>query len=204
METGPRIAVALGLVGAAIAGVLYAFRKREVSAESDAFIDSFRLAESEPVRAPIEEVAVTARKIAAETVEPFARNTRGLRNKNPGNIRWIVKETSRWRGMLRDDGSGYAIFDTDANGVRALGKQLLVYARRGLDTVREIIGTWAPPSENATDAYIRAVSARLKVAPDAALDVSARLVDLANAIIYHENGRNPYQPADITKWVRLP
>lgn len=221
METGSRIAVAFGLVGAAVAGILYAFRKRAVSTESDAFIDTFRFTDEpatvtvspgaalviSPVKLPLEEIAVDARKISGVATAPplpILRNTRGLRNYNPGNIRWIPQATARWRGMIRDDGTGYGVFDSDMNGIRAIGKQLGVYARRGLTTVRQIISTWAPPTENATIAYVDAVARRLRVSPDAQIDVAARLSELTNAIIYHENGRNPYASADVAKWVRLP
>lgn len=220
METGSRVGLAFGLVGTAIAGILYAFRKRAVSADSWTDIESFQLGTgpqpdlnpvdvtAQKIAPPLEEISVTARKISSETVAPapaaFTRTTRGLRNYNPGNIRWIVNPKSRWRGMIRDDGTGYGVFDSDANGIRAIGKQLGVYARRGLVTVRQIISTWAPPTENATLAYVDAVARRLRVSPDATIDVQTRLVDLANAIIHHENGRNPYAPADVAKWVRLP
>ncbi len=140
---------------------------------------------------------------------------RGIRNNNPGNIRWISQAGRRWRGMERDDGGGYAVFDTMANGVRALGKQLLKYQERGLDTVREIIATWAPSSENDTGAYVGAVAAALQVSPDEKISVQARLADLAAAIIRHENGapfeayREPgraenYTRAELARWVQLP
>lgn len=227
MGTGTRIAGVVGLVGIAALGVWYALTRRKVSDESTAFVDTFRFTDDgtpetdpvivtapgfvaptvPPILGPLEDVAVTAKKIAATTqnADTFARNTRGLRNKNPGNIRWIAKASSRWRGMIANDGTDYGIFDTDANGIRAIGKQLGVYqSRYGLKTIRQIITRWAPPSENATNAYVSAVSKRLNVSPDASIDVQARLVELTNAIIYHENGRNPYAPADVAAWVRLP
>lgn len=226
MNAGAKIVAGIGLAGAAALAVWYAFTRRKDSGVSSAWIDAFRFtddeAEADPITvtapdfvapsvphilAPLEEVAVTAKKIASTAVDPdsFVRNTRGLRNKNPGNIRWIAKASSRWRGMIANDGTDYGVFDTDANGIRAIGKQLGVYqSRYGLRTIRAIITRWVPPSENATSAYISAVAKRLNVSPDADFDVQARLVELTNAIIYHENGRNPYAPADVSKWVRLP
>jgi hypothetical protein len=139
----------------------------------------------------------------------------GIRNKNPGNIRWIAASNRRWRGMVRDDGRGYAIFDTMDNGTRALGHQLMKYAGRGLDTVREIISTWAPPVENETSSYVTAVARALAIDADEKFDVGRRLVDLAWAIVIHENGKpfdsyraldseHNYTRADFERWVRLP
>jgi hypothetical protein len=129
---------------------------------------------------------------------------RGLRNNNPGNIRWIASPGARWRGMLRQDADGFGVFDTAANGVRAIGKELLVDAGRGIRTVRGLISNWAPSNENNTAAYIAAVARRLSVAADQPLDVATALPDLAAAIIEHENGSNPYLMRDIRAWVALP
>lgn len=139
---------------------------------------------------------------------------RGIRNNNPGNIRTLPAGKA-WRGQVGDDGGGYGVYDKMSSGVRALGKQLQVYERRGLDTVREIISTWAPASENDTRAYVSAVARELGVAPDDAINVTGRLEALAAAIIRHENGAafttytDPatgarYTAGDLGRWARLP
>ena len=74
------------------------------------------------------------------------------------------------------------------DGTRALGRQLRAYGNRGLSTVRDIISTWAPPSENLTQAYIADVCNQLEVSPDDELELNAILPDLAAAIAKHENG----------------
>lgn len=129
---------------------------------------------------------------------------RGLRNNNPGNIRWISLAGKRWQGMLRDDGSGYAVFDSVQNGVRALAKELLLDEQRGLKTIRAIISNWAPANENNTAAYVAAVARALNLGADVNFSVAARLVDLTAAIIQHENGVQPYNRAQLTAWVALP
>lgn len=124
---------------------------------------------------------------------------RGIRNKNPGNLR----PGSPWVGALGDDGDGYLIFDTPENGIRALAKNLLTYYRRhGLDTVAGIINRWAPPSENNTGSYVRAVAAALGVPPDAKINVPAQLEPLTVAIIRHENGLQPYSTGTIGEGIR--
>src|SRR5579871_2122772 len=61
---------------------------------------------------------------------------KGLRNHNPGNLRYVA--SIPWNGQIGDDGTGYAVFDSDEHGVRALGHQLGTYANRGLTSVRQI------------------------------------------------------------------
>ena len=53
-----------------------------------------------------------------------------------------------------------------------------------------MISRWAPPSENRTEAYIRAVSADTGIGPDEALETldPATMIPLAAAISRVENG----------------
>ena len=127
--------------------------------------------------------------------------TKGLRNHNPGNLRYVP--SIAWTGQVGDDGTGYAVFDTDEHGVRALGHQLQTYLSRGVNTVASIVSTYAPSSENDTQAYIADVSQRLGVDPNQELDSSA-LPPLAAAIIQHENGTQPFSLGDIQAWVYEP
>jgi len=129
---------------------------------------------------------------------------KGIRNHNPGNLRTLPPSRA-WDGQVGDDGNGYAVYSSDAYGVRALGHQLMAYSNRGLNTVREIITSWAPAADhNNTDAYIANVSTRLGVNPDDPIDVAGILPELALAIIWQENGQQPYNPDDIANWVYLP
>jgi len=125
--------------------------------------------------------------------------SRGYRNNNPGNIRYI--ERNPWNGQIGNDG-GLGVYSSRELGTRALGKQLLAYAARGLVTVRDIIATWAPPNENDTHAYVAAVSSSLDVDPDARINVAQRLPELARAIARQENGyvADDY---DFDSWVYL-
>jgi hypothetical protein len=126
-----------------------------------------------------------------------ASPTRGERNNNPGNIR---VSPSAWRGKIASPDPEFEAFDTAANGIRALAKLLLAYQRRHeCKTVRQIVTRWAPPSENATAAYVVDVARALGVAPDATIDCTqpAVLVAVARAIIRHENGRCLYDAATL-------
>ena len=87
-------------------------------------------------------------------------NTRGLRNNNPLNIR---HSSSCWKGMAKHQtDASFVIFDSLEYGYRAAWRILFTYFYRFVTekkafTVRNIINRWAPPNENDTEAYIRAV-----------------------------------------------
>ncbi|MDR1071870.1 MAG: hypothetical protein LBL21_04480 [Rickettsiales bacterium] len=123
---------------------------------------------------------------------------RGIRNNNPGNIRY---DGTRWLGLAAPptDGS-FCRFADAKHGIRALAAILKNYDKKhGLNTVAQIIGRWAPPNENDTRSYIAAVSAALGHNANDALNVSDKniLLCLCKAIIRHENGKCPYTDADI-------
>lgn len=124
---------------------------------------------------------------------------RGIRNNNPGNLR---PSGDKWLGQVGTDG-GYLQFDTAANGLRALARNLFTYYRQhDLNTVAGIIGRWAPQSENDTGAYVAAVARALGVKPTDKLDVPRRMPALVAAITLHENGVQPYSAALIADSVR--
>ncbi len=116
----------------------------------------------------------------------MARQPRGIRNNNPGNIR----HGSNWQGLAAEQpDSDFCTFTEPVWGLRALAKLLLTYQRKyGLNTLRGIITRYAPAVENDTSGYIDHVARRLGVEPDSTLDVSAHLEGLMQAIVAHENG----------------
>lgn len=126
----------------------------------------------------------------------------GIRNNNPGNLRYTPGNA--WLGQIGQV-NGFCQFDTPANGLRALCKNLLTYQldRRGIPparTLEAIITRWAPPSENDTGAYIAAVVKEVGVAATTPIDLwssPALLATLAEAIVRHENGQQPYDQATI-------
>lgn len=120
------------------------------------------------------------------------KRPRNVRNNNPGNIRLT---SDRWRGqVLPSPDRSFAVFKSPEWGYRALFVVLEGYMlRHGLRTIREIIGRYAPPSENATAAYIRSVCRATGWGPDDPLDPCGRVMqDLVRAIVLREGGT----PAD--------
>ncbi len=137
------------------------------------------LATADATDATLDEITVVGTRLAN------AFMSRGYHNNNPGNIRFIAKNA--WNGQIGNDG-GYGIYDSPQAGTRALGRQLRAYANRGMTTVREVISTWAPPSENLTQSYISDVCNQLDCEPDDELEIGAMLPAFAKAIAKHENG----------------
>lgn len=117
---------------------------------------------------------------------------RGFRNHNPGNIR----HGDRWQGLSQGQPDpAFCTFLSPEYGIRAMGRILLNYRRRHkLTTLRGIIGRWAPPVENNTNAYTLHVCMDLDTGPDDEIDVENpdTLEALTSAIIRHECGINPY------------
>ncbi|CAH6101414.1 lytic transglycosylase [Citrobacter koseri] len=116
---------------------------------------------------------------------------RGERNNNPGNLNFARQAGA----TLESPGGRFARFETAYDGLRALSRQLMLYAGRGINSVEKIISTWAPASDNNnTAAYIQAVSQRLGVDPRVALNMNdpQTMSALMSSIIHHENGRNIY------------
>ena len=125
---------------------------------------------------------------------------RGIRNNNPGNIRYTG---TRWQGLSDPSSDGeYCIFINVRYGIRAMSKILKSYAGRGLVSIEDIISTWAPDSENNTTSYIYSVAQRMGVDAREALDKS-EWPALIEAIIYHENGVQPYSMQIIKEGVSL-
>lgn len=122
-------------------------------------------------------------------------SARGIRNNNPGNIR----PGQGFKGEVGDDGEGYARFDTIENGIRAIAVDLLTKMSNAIDTVREIVTKYAPPTENDTAAYIKSVCAATGFKEDEILNLNhiEQLRKVVRAIIVHENGRCPYSDAVI-------
>lgn len=123
--------------------------------------------------------------------------SRGLRNNNPGNIR---RSRARYRGEVRpSQDPAFKQFASRAWGYRAIFVLLDTYRRRyGLDTLSGMIARWAPPAENATQEYIRAVSRQTGIDPDRPLDTEDRetMTAVAAAIARVENG-TPADPEEV-------
>lgn len=92
-----------------------------------------------------------------------------------------------------------------ATTIAAMARNLISYQdRHGLDTVQDIIGRWAPPAENKTGVYAAAVAKELGVKAADRLDLNdeATLTKLTQAIVRHENGKQPYSDGQIAAGVK--
>jgi len=120
---------------------------------------------------------------------------RGVRNNNPGNIDYIPK--NKWQGQTGiEEGvpkPRFARFDRPENGIRAIAKLLLNYHKAGFNTVAKMINRWAPPVENDTGAYARAVASEMGLSPFTPFNFTPVLLAImVRAIVKHENGYDPY------------
>lgn len=93
---------------------------------------------------------------------------RGLRNKNPLNIR-IGND---WVGEVENPTDPeFEQFTSIVYGLRAGFKLIRRYIQHyKRNTIRKIISSWAPPSENNSEAYIKFVSYYANIDPDIVLD----------------------------------
>lgn len=118
--------------------------------------------------------------------------TRGIRNKNPGNI--IYGDYARYLGATGQDADGFAIFPTDALGYRAIAENLKSYGRRGVNTPYGIAHRWTKTAAD-QPAYTAALTKLFGNDQNKTLDMTnpAVINALRNAIIMQENkGQNPY------------
>lgn len=115
--------------------------------------------------------------------------SRGLRNRNPGNIR---RSATRYKGEVRPSRDKvFKEFTSMAWGYRALFVLLHTYrVRYGLRSTAQMITRWAPPSENHTHQYVRYVADALGAAPEDEVDTldQATMLPFAAAVSEVENG----------------
>ena len=115
--------------------------------------------------------------------------SRGLRNCNPGNIR---KSRVKYEGeVVPSRDTEFKEFRSMAYGYRAMFVLLDSYrSKYGLCTIRQMLGRYAPPSENFTEGYVRFVSSRTGIAPDEIVNTRAArdLIPIVAAMSQIENG----------------
>lgn len=130
--------------------------------------------------------------------------TRGIKNCNPGNIR---RSKDKWQGLsVEQKDAAFFTFDKPVWGIRAIARILINYQDKyDLGTPQQIIGRWAPPTENYTDAYVNHVCDKAGWEPDQRVDMQA-YADcraMVEGIIHHENGTQPYSSMEIDEGLRL-
>jgi len=129
------------------------------------------------------------------------KESRGIRNNNPGNIRDFG---IHWEGLAGKDNADFCKFKSAHYGLRALSRDMITKIGNGVNTVDKIISKHAPPNENDTSSYIKHVAQivsngdRHKVLKAD----EATLASLVKTIVKHENGKMPYSDAEIIAAVR--
>lgn len=128
-----------------------------------------------------------------------SKEPRGIANNNPLNIREVG---INWRGRIGDDGE-FVQFESALMGMRAAARNLKTYRDKyGVLTISEIVQRWAPPSENNTKSYIESVEKLTGIERFTPL-IQKDYAALMAAMIYHENGKQPYDESLIQQGVDL-
>lgn len=115
--------------------------------------------------------------------------TRGVRNQNPGNIRYNAD--NKWQGQISPE-NGFCRFSSFFWGVRAIFVLLIrtYYRKYGYTKLGALIRRYAPPCENHTDKYIDFVCQQTGLDADkelAGLDAN-QWVSIVQAICKYESG----------------
>jgi hypothetical protein len=117
----------------------------------------------------------------------------GIRNNNPLNMREVG---IGWNGKTGENG-GFTTFEKPWDGIRAAGNDIKNKMRGGVNTISALITVWAPSNENDTAAYIESVSQKTAIQAGEPIASLEQLVSVITAMIYHENGQQPYDAAMI-------
>ncbi len=116
---------------------------------------------------------------------------RGIRNRNPGNIR--ARASVHWDGECRSDDRGFCTFVTAHFGIRAMSRVLREYADRdGIVTIGGMIARWDGANVAGRETYAGYVANWLRITTDLRIDITASLGEIVPAIITFENGTQPY------------
>ena len=185
---------AAGVPMQGIAGMSEAMAPQSASSEGIGSImpQSMRQAVPQQMSAPTEQPIQMAEGgvIYAQDSLP-----RGLRLRNPGNIR----PGAGFYGEMGDDG-GYAEFESDEAGIRAIQRLLGTYGSKyGINTLRGLTNRYAPPSENPTSNYLDFLSQKTGIGPDEEIDLAGRGSDIIPAIIGFEQGQQPFSQEFINR-----
>ena len=128
----------------------------------------------------------------------------GIRNHNPLNLVHVPR--NKWQGLADPPNEGrFCRFTSPAFGIRAAALNLIAYQdRHGLRTIKALVEKWAPISENNTRAYVKSVAQRSGVAANLPLDMHSygHMRPVIEAMIWHENGQQPYSNEVIDEGLR--
>ena len=116
---------------------------------------------------------------------PAAPTTGGVNANNFGNVRPVGAST------------GFQQPKTPEEGLQILDNNLKAYGDKGINTLAGVISRWAPPSENDTQALIKAAAQRLIIDPNQPIDLKNPAVRQAvgTAIMIQEKGKGLFTGA---------
>lgn len=125
------------------------------------------------------------------------------RHNNPGNLVFAGQ-----RGATKGEtvaGHTFAKFQSTEEGVAALYRQLQLYQKRGIDTLTEIMGVYAPEGANNTGAYINALSKTTGLDPDQQLNFGdpATAAAMIRGISQHEAGKSYLNDQQILSGINM-
>lgn len=126
--------------------------------------------------------------------------SRGLKNRNPGNIR---RSATTYKGETASTDPAFKAFESMAWGYRAMFVLLHTYRTRyGHRTLRDMIGRYAPPAENNTASYIHTVATSAGISPDRELDTDDHhiMVKVVAGMSRVENGVAAVMPDVEAGW----
>lgn len=128
---------------------------------------------------------------ATDAAETAPTKAIGYRINNPLNIRYST--ANNWKGQTGEQ-SGFCVFDSPENGLRAAMVNLKSYRKKGVITIGDIISRWAPPTENNTQNYIDFVCKKLGAAASYEVEQTAtEYIELLQAMCIMEIGCQPYE-----------
>lgn len=125
------------------------------------------------------------------------------RHNNPGNLVFAGQ-----RGATKGEtvaGHTFAKFQSTEEGVAALYRQLQLYQKRGIDTLTEIMGVYAPEGANNTGAYIKALSKTTGLDPNQQLNFGdpATAAAMIRGISQHESGKSYLNDQQILSGINM-
>jgi hypothetical protein len=143
---------------------------------------------------------------------PPSEQTLGQRINNPFNIR--SSSSNDWQGADDSIGEGgYQGFQNNDYGIRAADRVLNNYGKKqfeegsenfnlygeNVDTLRETLNMYAPPSENPTESYVDFISDKTGIDPDAPIDLTdAGIRSLIMSPMATFESRSSYSPEEIS------
>ncbi len=136
--------------------------------------------------------SASAADATATTEDAAAQLTKaiGYRINNPLHIRYST--ANNWKGQQGEQ-SGFCVFDTPENGLRAAMVNLKTYRKKGVITIGDIISRWAPPTENNTQSYIDFVCKKLGASASYEVEqTKSEYIALLQAMCIVEIGCQPY------------